>query len=155
MKGDPQATAALNDYLSCELAGHRQYLLHAAACRHAGFERLARIQAAYSAEETAHASQLAARILLLGGTPAPREFAPFVVEPTVPGQLARDRQLVGAAIGLLREAIEDCEKVRDFATRRLLAEMLADEELHLDWLETELALVDTLGLERYLQAQLE
>lgn len=153
MKGDPKVISDLNEYLSFELTGHRQYLLHAGMCRHWGFERLARIQDAYSAEETQHAARIIARILMLDGVAAPRDFRPIVGAPTVPEQLALDSELVGGAIVHLRAAITACEHSRDFVSRDLLREMLDDEERHLYWLETETALIDKVGLENYLQTQ--
>lgn len=153
MKGDAKVVADLNEYLSFELTGHRQYLLHAGLCRHWRFERLAKLQHDYSAEETQHAMRLIARILLLDGSAAPRELRPIVAAPSVPEQLALDHSLVAQAIAHLRSAITHCEKVRDFVSRDLLAEMLDDEERHLHWLDTETALIGKLGIENYLQSQ--
>lgn len=154
MKGDPKVLDGLNGYLSFELTGHRQYLLHAGMCRHWGFERLARIQDDYSAEETQHAARIITRILMLGGVAAPRELRPIVGAPTVPEQLELDRELVSQAMVHLRAAIADCEAGRDYVSRDLLREMLDDEENHLDWLDTEVALIGKLGLQNYLQSQL-
>ncbi len=153
MKGDAQVVAGLNEYLSYELTGHRQYLLHAGMCRNWGFERLARIQDDYVAEETRHAARVIARILLLDGAAAPRELRPIVGAPTVPEQNALDRELVSQAIDHLRATIPVCEQVRDYVSRDLLREMLADEEQHLDWLDTEAGLIRQLGLQNYLQSQ--
>lgn len=153
MKGDAKVVAGLNEYLSFELTGHRQYLIHAAMCRHWGFERLAKVQDAYSAEETRHAARIIARILLLDGVAAPREFGPIAGAPTVPAQLALDRDLVSRAIAHLRGAVADAEHGRDFVSRDLLREMLDDEERHLHWLDIETALIDQVGLQNYLQSQ--
>src|SRR5574337_492029 len=125
MKVDAKVVAGLNEYLSYELTGHRQYLIHAAMCRHWGFERLATVQDAYSAEETRHAARIIARILMLDGIAAPRELGP----------------IAGAEHG------------RDFVSRDLLREMLDDEERHLHWLDIETALIDQVGLQNYLQTQ--
>lgn len=153
MQGEPKVLAGLNEYLSFELTGHRQYLIHAAMCRHWGFERLARIQDAYSAEETQHAARIIARILLLGGTAAPRELGPVAGGTSVSEQLARDHALVAGAITHLRAFIGDCERSADFVSRDLMREMLDDEERHLHWLDIELGLVARLGLPNYLQSQ--
>lgn len=174
----PQVVQDLNDYLSFELTGHRQYLLHGATCRHWGFEQLAQAQLAYSDEETRHAARIMARILLLGATPLMRSARDVATDATAAGQpasagaaqpasaaaaqhadavarqLARDRDLVGAAIAHLKGAIGRCEQHRDFASRALLVEMLDDEELHLDWLDRQSGLIDKLGLQHYLQAQI-
>ncbi len=154
MNADPKVLAHLNEYLSVELTGHRQYLLHGGLCRHWGFERLAQREQAYVVEETAHAQRILARLLMLGGTPAPRDVRPVVGADSVPALLALDHQLVSHAITLLRQAVTQCEDSRDYDSRALLVEMLDDEEGHLDWLETEQRLLAQLGQERYLQAQL-
>ena len=154
MKGDARVMADLNRYLSFELTGHRQYLLHAAMCRHWGFERLARIQDAYSAEETQHAARIAARILVLGAEALPQELRAIAGAPTVPEQLALDRGLVRDAMAHLRAAVGRAEGCADYLSRDLLREMLDDEERHEHWLDTEIALVAQLGLANYLQSQL-
>ncbi len=152
MKGDPQAVATLNEYLSFELTGYKQYLLHGAMCRHWGFERLGAIQHGYSEEETRHAGRIMARILLLGAVPQMTDFRPAAAGETVAEQLRHDRDLVDAAIGHLRSAVGLCERSRDFVSRSLLVEMLDDEESHLDWLDTQLELIGKVGLENYLQS---
>lgn len=154
MKGDPRVIRQLDEYLSFELAGHRQYLLHGATCRHWGFARLADAQQAYSEEETTHAGRILTRILMLGGTPSMKNRRAVEGGDTVAKQLGHDRELVSAAIVHLRAAIGICERGGDPASRDLLAEMLDDEELHLDWLDRQLGLIDRVGLQEYLQAQM-
>lgn len=154
MKGDAKVLAHLNEYLSYELTGHRQYLVHAAMCRNDGLQRMARIQEAYSAEETQHAARILDRILLLGGVAAPREFGPIAGGPTLAAQLARDHALVAGAIAHLRAAVGDCEACGDYVSRDLLTEMLDDEERHLYWLDTEMRLAAQLGEHNYLQSQM-
>jgi bacterioferritin len=154
MKGDPRVTHELNEYLSFELTGHRQYLLHGATCRHWGFSRLADVQHGYSEEETTHAGRIMARILLLGAAPSMKSRRAVDARDTVAKQLAYDRELVSQAIDHLRAAIGICEQCSDFVSRDLLAGMLDDEELHLDWLDRQLGLIDKVGLQDYLQAQM-
>lgn len=154
MKSDAQIIDGLNEYLAFELTGHKQYLLHGALCRHWGFEKLAAAQLAYSEEETQHAGEIMARIALLGATPYMEERRTPAGGTTVPEQLENDRRLVSDAIDHLRRTIGVCEQQRDYVSRDLLGTMLADEELHLDWLETELELIDKVGQENYLQAKL-
>lgn len=154
MKGDARVVADLNRYLSFELTGHRQYLLHAAMCRHWGFERLARIQDAYSAEETQHAARIAARILVLGAEALPQELRAIAGAPTVPEQLALDRGLVRDAMAHLRAAVGRAEGCADYVSRDLLREMLDDEERHLYWLDQQVSLINDVGVEDYLQAML-
>ncbi|GMV01969.1 MAG: bacterioferritin [Burkholderiaceae bacterium] len=161
MKRNPQVVQDLNEYVSFELTGHRQYLLHGAMCRHWGFAGLAQAQLAYSEEETRHAARIMIRILLLGGTPLMQDNRDAVVRGApveqyanaVPGQLGDDRNLVGAAIVHLKGAIVRCEQHGDFVSRDLLVEMLDDEEQHLDWLDRQLGLIDKVGLQNYLQTQ--
>lgn len=154
MKSDAQIIEALNEYLAFELTGHKQYLLHGSLCRHWGFEKLAATQLAYSEEETRHAGEIMARILLLDGVPSMEERRAPVGGQTVREQLENDVRLVSDAIDHLRATIGVCEKARDYVSRDLLGTMLADEELHLDWLETELELIGKVGQENYLQAKL-
>lgn len=154
MKGNPQVTTRLNEYLSFELTGHRQYLLHSAVCRHWGFPRLAETQYAYSEEETRHAGRIMARILLLGDTPQMKSYRAVESSGSVEEQLRKDHELVGAAIVHLRAAIAVCEQSDDFVSRDLLTGMLDDEELHLDWLDKQFGLIAKLGLQDYLQAQM-
>lgn len=154
MQGNPQVVQLLNEYLSFELTGYRQYLLHAETCRHWGFPRLGQLQNDYSEEETRHAGRIMARILLLGGTPAMKSQRDVVASDTVADQFAKDRDLVGAAIVHLRSAIGTCERSGDFVSRDLLTEMLDDEELHLDWLDKQAGLIAKVGLQDYLQAQM-
>lgn len=178
MKGHPQVVQDLGEYLAFELTGHRQYLLHGSMCRHWGFARLGQVQLAYSEEEIRHATRIAGRILLLGETPsmhgvrdvtlrgaAPEPSGQAVArqpEGAVAGRLAGgvaaqlgdDRDLVSAAIAHLTRAIGRCEQHGDFVSRDLLVEMLDDEELHLDWLDQQLGLIDKVGLQHYLQTQM-
>lgn len=154
MRGDAKVVAHLNEYLSFELTGHRQYLIHAGMCRHWGFERLAQIQDAYWAEEIQHAAKVIARILFLDGAATPRELRPIAGAASVPEQLTLDRTLVMQAMDHLQGAIADCERLGDYVSRDLLVEMRDDEERHLHWLDTEIALIDKLGLKNYLQSQL-
>lgn len=154
MKSDPQVITRLNEYLCFETTGHVQYLFHAALCEHEGFSVLARIQTDYSAEESQHSARIMARILMQGGVPAPKMIHAVGGMPSVPEQIEADRQLVGSAIVHLRTSIGECEQRRDFVSRELLREMLADEEQHLYWLDKQVSLIGDVGLENYLQAML-
>lgn len=154
MKGDPHVVSCLNQYLSIELTGHKQYLLHAKLCEHAGLHRLKDIQLAYSAEETVHAARVIERILFLEGQPNLEDLKPVTVARTVAEQLQRDLALVGHAIPLLRDAARECETRNDHVSRTLFQEMLHDEELHFHWLQTQLGLIEQVGLANYLQSQM-
>lgn len=154
MQGSPQVVQQLNEYLSFELTGYRQYLLHAETCRHWGLPRLGQVQSDYSEEETRHAGRIMSRILLLGGTPEMKSYRDVVPSADVPEQFAKDRDLVGGAIVHLRSAIGICESSGDFVSRDLLTEMLDDEELHLDWLDKQVGLIGKVGIQDYLQSQM-
>lgn len=154
METDPKTIDFLNGYLSIELTGHKQYLLHSTTCGRWGLPRLAARQRAYSVEETSHAFEVAERLLFLEGTPSLADARPIRVVTRVEQQLALDRDLVGFAIGRLREAVQHCTHQRDAVSRALFQRMLVDEEDHLHWVETELGLIDRLGLPGYLRAQL-
>lgn len=154
MQGDAGVIERLNGYLQIELTGHKQYLLAAAACAHAGLGRLREAQTAYVHEETAHAERILQRILLLGGVPVPTDLGVAAPAATAEEQLRRDEALVARAIDYLRGAVAYCASVGDEGSRALLLEMLVDEEQHLDWLEQQLRLIATLGAPAYLQQQL-
>lgn len=154
MNANPQVIDCLNEYLSFELTGYKQYLLHGSMCRHWGYSRLAQIQHDYSDEETRHAKNVIARILLLGATPLMKDLRDVVAQESVERQLEKDHDLVGAAIVHLRAAIGTCERNGDFVSRDLLCVMLDDEELHLDWLDRQRLLIAKIGVQNYLQAQL-
>jgi len=151
MQGDPRVLERLVRYLRIELTGHKQYMLHAALCRRHGYARLAEKQEAYRDEESRHAARMLHRILLLGGTPELADVAELAADPSVEAQLRRDHRLVSDAIAHLRESIAMCAECSDGGSRVLLEEMLVDEEDHVDWLETQLSLIEALGVERYLQ----
>jgi bacterioferritin len=155
MQGDAGVIERLNGYLQIELTGHKQYLLAAAACAHAGLGRLREAQTAYVHEETAHAERILQRILLLGGRArAHRPGRGGAGGHGPKSSSGRDEALVGRAIDYLRGAVAYCASVGDEGSRGLLVEMLIDEEQHLDWLEQQLRLIATLGAPAYLQQQL-
>jgi len=153
MKGSADIIERLNSYLSIELTGHRQYLRNSRTCAHWGFTRLAEIQYAYAIEEMEHAAEIADRILFLEGEPDMSAAARIGPVATLTGQLQQDLTLVEHACVVLGEAIARCEQQGDFVSRDLLTTMLDDEERHTDWLETELGLVERIGLDNYLQSQ--
>lgn len=153
MKGDAGVIAHLNAYLAFELTGFKQYLLHSRHCADRGYTRLAEIQREYSTEEAVHAGKVMDRILFLEGQPALEDQRLIARADTVPGQIELDLGLVNGAIALLREAVPGCEQASDYVSRDLLREMLDDEERHAHWLEVQLALIASLGLENYLQSR--
>lgn len=154
MQGDPQVLSYLDRYLSIELTGYKQYLLHAGLCRDAGLNKLADKQHAYSEEEFSHSGRLLARLLFLQGVPGMQDARQIEVKTEVEAQLQLDQALVSQAIDLLREAVACCTTVGDAVSRELFQEMLADEEQHLHWASTQLALLGKMGAANYLQSQM-
>lgn len=154
MKGQPRVIQLLNEYLRIELTGHKQYLLWSAMCANWGYEKLRAAQEAYSHEETAHSARVVRRILFLEGTPELHAAASVAPVAGVREQLEADHALVSRAIAQLRGAVTVCMEEADGVTRNFFEEMLVDEEKHLDWVETELSLIEQLGLQLYLQQQM-
>lgn len=154
MKGDKKLIAALNDILTAELTGINQYFIHSKMCANWGFRRLAAFSRAESIGEMKHADEVIERILFLDGLPNLQRLGKINVGETVPEQFGADLALERAAIKLLNESIELAVSVRDNGTRELLEKILVDEEEHIDWLETQIGLIERIGLENYLTEQL-
>jgi bacterioferritin len=153
MKGDDKVIELLNGALRNELTATNQYWLHHRLLDHLGIARLAAFERAESIDEMKHADRLAGRILFLGGLPNFQLLGRLRVGETVEEMLRADLELEMEALGQLREAIGHCEAVADFASRGLLAEILAGEEAHVDFLETQFELIEAMGLENYIQLQ--
>jgi len=154
MKGDKRVIDCLNDVLTAELTGINQYFLHSKMCRNWGYERLAHENYAESIGEMKHASDLVERILFLEGVPNLQKLDKIRVGESVGEQLQLDRDLEVAAIDRLRNGIALCWQVGDHGSRELLEHVLVHEEKHLDWLETQLTLLQQLGATAYLAEQL-
>ena len=152
MQGDKQVIAWLNKALYGELTAINQYFLHARMLRNWGFERLGKKEYEESIDEMKHADQLIERILFLDGLPNLQALGKLYIGES-PAELFRcDLRLENEAVPVLREAIAYCETVADFVSRDLFASILASEEEHIDWLETQLSLIDRLGEKAYLQS---
>jgi bacterioferritin len=154
MKGDDQVIGYLNSVLRNELTAINQYFLHARMFRNWGFERLGGHEYEESIDEMKHADRLVQRILFLEGLPNLQDLGKLLIGETVPEALACDLKLERDGHPLLREAIGHCERVGDYASRELLEDILESEEQHIDFLETQLALIDRVGLPNYLQSQM-
>ena len=152
MKGDPQVIRHLNAVLVNELTAINQYFLHAKTFRHWGFARLAEIEHHASIDEMKHADALIERILFLEGLPNLQDLHKLRIGEDVREALSCDLALEHDAHGLLKTAIAHAESVKDFVSRDLFASILASEEEHIDWLETQLELVGKLGAQNYLQS---
>ena len=154
MKGSKKVIEALNDVLAGELVGINQYFLHAKMCKNWGYERLAEHTHHESIEEMKHASKVVERILFLDGVPNLQKLGKVNVGETVPEQLRLDLALEMDAVARLNKAIALCVAQGDNASRELLEDVLESEEEHVDWLEAQLGLIETLGEALYLGQQI-
>ena len=148
---DPKIIEFLNEALKNELTAVNQYWLHYRMLDNWGIARLAAFEREESIDEMKHADLLAERILFLGGLPNFQMLGRLNVGETVEEILKCDLILEEIAIPLLRDAVEYCEKARDYVTRDLFAKILESEEHHLDELEKQFDLIKRMGLENYIQ----
>lgn len=153
MQGDTKVIAYLNEQLTNELTAINQYFLHSRMYAHWGYAKLAAHEYEESIDEMKHADLLINRILFLGGLPNLQRLNKLLVAQKPIEAIECDLKLEQGAVKTLREAIAHCEQVADYTSRDLFADILSSEEDHIDWLETQLDLVKSLGEERYLQTQ--
>lgn len=153
MRGDASVLSHLNAILKVELTAINQYFLHARMLRHWGVTKLGEHEYSESLDEMKDADRLIKRILFLDGLPNLQDLDKLLIGENVREILECDLRLEEKVLPLLREAIAYCESVRDFVTRDLFQEMLDGEEEQVDFLETQLGLLDRIGLENYIQLQ--
>ncbi|WP_315761101.1 bacterioferritin [Sphingomonas sp. Y38-1Y] len=151
MKGDPQVLEYLNTALKNELTAINQYWLHYRLLDHWGVYKLAQFERKESIEEMEHADWLAERILFLDGLPNFQLLGRLRIGETVEEVLKGDLALEEEAIPLLRDAIEHCEKVRDYISRDLFRRILDNEEEHVDTLERQFDMIERMGIQNYIQ----
>lgn len=149
MKGDPQVIDYLNRALRSELTAVSQYWLHYRLQDDWGFGKIAAKSRAESIEEMQHADMLIARIIFLEGHPNLQKLDALRIGQTLRETLECDLAAEHDARTLYIEARRHCEQVGDFVTRKLFDDLIADEEGHIDFLETQLGLYESLGAERY------
>jgi bacterioferritin len=154
MKGDLQVIKALNEVLTGELTAINQYFLHAKMCKNWGFHRIAERTYKESIDEMKHAQNLVDRILFLDGIPNLQKLDKLNIGETVKEQIESDLALEFLAVERLKKGIDVCFAAKDHTSRELLEEILADEEDHIDWLETQLNVIKSVGYEYYLAQQL-
>lgn len=145
----------LNGSLTIELTAINQYFLGAKQCGNWGFAKLEHAFRALSMSEMKDTEGIVERILFLEGLPNMQRLNPVQVGESVPELLQAGLELEMGAVNFLREAIEHCVRVGDFATRAMFEEMIVDEEQHVDWFETQLETISIVGLERYLSQQID
>ena len=153
MQGDPKVIDYLNPALTNELTAVNQYWLHYRILHPWGVKKLAEFERHESIDEMKHADRLADRILFLDGLPNFQAIGRLKIGETVEEILRADLALEMEAIPLLKEAVAHAETVRDFVSRELFAEILANEEDHVDTLETQFEMISRMGLENYVQLQ--
>ncbi len=153
MKSDPKVVEYLNKALTNELTAINQYWLHYRTLHHWGVRKLADYERHESIDEMKHADVLAERVLFLDGLPNFQAIHKLKVGETVEEILKADLALEMEAIPLLRDAIEYCEKVRDYVSREIFERILESEEEHVDFLETQFDMIERMGLPNYVQLQ--
>ena len=144
----------LNKVLKNELTAINQYFLHAKIFADRGLKRLAEKEKSESIEEMEHADWVIERILFLEGLPNLQDFDRLMIGEDIEEMLGCDLEQEMIAVPLLREAITFCETNGDYVSRDLLNKILISEEEHIDWLETQLQLISSTGLQNYLQSQM-
>ena len=155
MKGKKGVVELLNKILTEELTVINQYFLHARMCENWGFERLEHKVKERSFGEMKDADEIIRHILFLEGLPNVQKLGRVTIGETVPEQLKLDLQKEKDMVKLLTEGIEHCVKVGDYHTRQKLEEMVADEEEHIDWIETQQESIKQVGLQNYLSEQMK
>jgi bacterioferritin len=154
MKGEPQVIEVLNRALTVELTAINQYFCQAKMCKNWGYHKLAAKHYEESLGEMKHAEKLIDRILFLEGTPEIARYDVIRVGTDVKEQFENDLQLEMGGAKHYNYAIELCTKLKDNGTRDLLEPILVESEEHIDWLETQLHLIKTVGIQNYLQEQM-
>ena len=155
MKGDAKVIEFLNKVLYNELTAINQYFLHAKMLKNWGLKELAQHEYEESIDEMKHADKLSERILFLDGLPNFQMLGKLRIGENPREVLECDLALEYEALPALREAIAHCEAVNDYVSRKLFADILESEEEHIDWIETQLSVIDRIGEPNYLLTKLE
>ena len=155
MKGDPNIIRLLNAQLTNELTAVNQYFLHARMYRHWGLEKLGKKEYEESIGEMKHADKLIDRILLLEGLPNLQALHKLLIGENTEEMLDCDLKLEKAAHVTVKEGVLASEQAGDYVSRELFVDILEDTEEHIEWLETQLALIQKIGIQNYLQSQMD
>ncbi|MEN8763921.1 MAG: bacterioferritin [Thiogranum sp.] len=154
MKGDSKVIKYLNKALKNELVAINQYFLHARMYENWGLNELNKKEYEESIDEMKHADALIKRILFLEGLPNLQDIGKLQVGENTEEIMRCDLAVELEAVPVLREAIEYCEQSKDYVSRELFEDILAGEEEHIDWLETQLELIEKVGLQNYQQSKM-
>jgi len=155
MQGDKQVIEFLNEQLTAELTAINQYFLHAKLQENWGYTKLAKYTKSESIDEMRHAEVLTDRILFLDGMPNYQRLFPLRIGQSVKEIFECDRLIEVEAIDRLKRGIDHMESVKDFVSRDLFKSILADEEHHIDYLDTQLDILEKIGEALYIQSLIE
>jgi bacterioferritin len=154
MKGSPKVIEALNGVLTKELTAINQYFLHARMLEDWGLTKLGKLEYDASIDEMNHADDLIKRILFLEGLPNLQKLGRIKIGQNVKEILAADLAVEHDALPYLKDCIELAENERDYVSRDLFSSILASEEEHIDWLETQQSLLEKIGEQNFIQSQM-